>query len=288
VNLLLVGGGLLSLGHAAFFGIGAYTGAFLFTFFDVWSFEAYVLAGVAAAGGLAAIAGGLCVRSTRMHFAIFTLAFAESVRALFVSGAAFRPFGDVGKGFFLVGEGGLYIPRLHMLGHEVGPDAFVPVLYYVIVAAFAGSAALLRLVSRSSFGLALRGTRDSPTRAAFVGVDVRGVRWRAFVVSGAVTGLAGALAGQLDRQVTPEQLGWLLSARFVVAAVLGGSGVFTGPVLGAGVLTGLAEIARRLALGHDLALGLLLVAVARRLPEGVVGVPGRIRWRHGHADGPRL
>lgn len=271
VNLLLGDAGLLSLGHAAYFGMGAYAGAFLFTFFDVWSLELYLLAGVATATGLAVLAGGLCVRSTRIHFTILTLAFAESARALFVSGAAFRPFGDVGKGFFLIGEGGLYIPRLLLLRREVPAERFVPVLYYLVVAAFVGCIVLLRRITRSPLGLALRGARDNAVRAAFVGVDVRAVRWRAFVLSGAVTGLAGALAGLLDRQVTPEQLGWLLSARLVVAAVLGGPRVFAGPVLGAAVLTALQEVAHRAPLAHQLVLGTLLVAVAAWFPDGMAG-----------------
>jgi branched-chain amino acid transport system permease protein len=289
VNLLLGHAGLLSLGHAAYFGTGAYAGAFLFTFFDVWSLEIYLLVGVAASAGLAAVAGGLCVRSSRLHFAILTLALAESLRALFVSGAAFQPFGDVGKGFYLVGEGGLYIPRLHLLGREVGPERFVPVLYYVILAAFVACVALLDRTARSPFGLALRGARDSAVRAAFVRVDVRAIRWRAFVLSGAVTGLAGALAGLLDRQVTPEQLGWLLSARLVVAVVLGGPASLGGPVLGAAILTGLSEVAHRVSLAHNLVLGALLIGVALRCPGGLAEAVAtgrarleRLAGRRGH------
>jgi branched-chain amino acid transport system permease protein len=278
-NLLLGYGGLLSLGQAAYFGIGAYTGAFLVTFFDVGSFEAYLLAGVAVAAGLAALAGRVCVRSTGIHFTILTLAFAESVRALFVSGVAFRPFGDVGKGFFFVGEGGLYIPRLAMLGRSLPPAAFVPVLYHAVFGAFLACFVLLRRVTRSPFGLAIQGARDNATRAVFVGVDVRAVRWRAFVLAGAVTGLAGALAGQLDRQVTPEQLGWLLSARLVVAVVLGGPGVFAGPIVGAVAVTGLGELAHRLPLAHNLVLGALLVVTARRFPDGLAGAGSRaLAW----------
>ena len=101
--------------------------------------------------------------------------------------------------------------------------------------AFFLSLGALWRVSRSPFGMALRAIRDNDVRAAFVGIPVRAYRWRAFVLSGAITGLAGGLYGQLDRQVTPEQLGWLFSAKLVVATIIGGTQWFLGPVVGAAV-----------------------------------------------------
>ena len=222
VNLLLGYTGLLSLGHAAYFGIGAYAGGFLFTFRNVTSFEAYLLAGVLASAALAALVGTLCVRATRIFFTILTLACAQMVHALFVGGAAFRPFGEHGKGFFLIGEGGLYLPRFTIAGRELPPGQFEVAFYYVTLGAFLATALLLSRIVRSPYGMALRAIRDNETRAEFVGVRVRCCRWRAFVISGVFAGLAGALAGQVDRQVTPHQLDWLLSAELVVATVLGG------------------------------------------------------------------
>ncbi len=93
LNLLLGYTGLVSLGHAAYFGVGGYTGGFLYTFSPLSSLELYLGAGVLAATGLAALIGSLCVRSTRMHFAILTLAFAQVVHSLFISGIIFKPFG---------------------------------------------------------------------------------------------------------------------------------------------------------------------------------------------------
>lgn len=271
VNLLLGYTGLVSLGHAAFFGVGGYAGAFLFTFGNLTGFEAYVLAGVAAAAGLAAVLGTVCVRATRGYFGILTLAFAQMLHALVISGAAFRPFGEHGKGYFLIGGGGLYLPRLTMAGQELEPPAFSIALYYAAVALLALCAGVLWLVVHSPFGLALRGIRDSEVRAAFVAVPVRDHRWRAFVLSAAVTGAGGALASQVARQVTPPQLDWLLSAQLVVATVLGGSRHFLGPVAGAFALTGLQELALRFALYHRLILGVVLVAVVLVLPDGIAG-----------------
>ena len=108
---------------------------------------------------------------------------------------------------------------------------------------------------------------------------MRRFRWGAFVLSGYFTGLAGALAGQVDRQVTPHQLDWVLSAQLIVATVLGGSRHFLGPVLGALAVVGLDEIALRFALYHGLIFGVLLVVVVLAFPEGLMGAVARLQDR---------
>jgi branched-chain amino acid transport system permease protein len=272
LNLLLGYTGLLSLGHAAYFGIGAYAGAFLFTFADVMSLEVYLAAGVVAATVLATIVGVVCARATRMYFTILTLAFAQVLHSLVVSGAVFRPFGEVGKGFFLIGSGGLYIPRLSLLGAEFAPEAFEWVFYYAILAAFLLVALLMWRLVRSPFGIALRGIRDNEVRAAFIGIPVWRYRWAAFVLSAFVTGLAGGLSGQLDRQVTPQQLDWPFSAYLVVATVLGGKGYVWGPVLGAFATVFLREFTLRFTDYYSLLLGALLIVVVLAAPQGLAGV----------------
>ncbi|MGH7333541.1 MAG: branched-chain amino acid ABC transporter permease [Candidatus Rokuibacteriota bacterium] len=272
VNLLLGYTGLLSLGHAAYFGIGAYTGAFLFTFGDARSLEVYLASGILAAAALAAVTGAICVRTTRIHFSIMTLALAQVIHSLFVSGAVFRPFGGMGKGFFFIGHGGLYIPRFTMVGVELSSEAFATVFYYIILLAFLATAGLMWRVVNSPFGMALRAIRDNDTRAEFVGIPVRRYRWLAFVISGTVTGLAGGLFGQLFRQITPQQLNWVFSAQLVVAILLGGPTHFVGPVVGALAVVALTEIALRFALYHNLILGVLLVVVVTMRRRGL-GTP---------------
>lgn len=271
LNVVFGTAGLFSLGHAAFFGAGAYAGAFLYRFADVAAFEAYALVGVATATLLAAAIGALCVRATKIHFTILTLAFGQIFHSLFIDGAIFELFGPLGWALYLLGEGSMYIPRLAILGSEPAAADFVPVFYHVILAAFAASAFVLWRVSRSPFGKALRAIRDNETRAAYIGIPVRRYRWYAFVLSGTVVGVAGALYGQLDRQITPEQLDWLFSAELVLATVLGGSRDFLGPVLGAFVFVGLDEVAGRWAVGQKLIMGLLLIAVVFVFPRGLAG-----------------
>jgi branched-chain amino acid transport system permease protein len=276
LNLVLGTTGLLSLGHAAYFGLGAYAGAFLFNVADLQSLEAYLLLGVLTATAAAALAGIWCVRATRIHFTILTLVFAQLVHAAFVSGAVYRPLGDYGKGLFFVGDGGLYIRRFTILGTDPAPERFIPIFYYVILLAFFLSIGVLWRVNRSPFGMALRAIRDNDVRAAFVGIPVRLYRWRAFVISGAITGLAGALHGQLDRQVTPEQLHWLLSAKLVVATIIGGTRWFLGPVLGGAAFVGLQHVANRFALSHGLVLGVLVIVAVFACPGGIAEETARV------------
>jgi branched-chain amino acid transport system permease protein len=271
LNLLFGTTGLLSFGHAAFFGVGAYTGAFLYRFFGLESFELYLLAGIAASTLFAAVIGFLCVRATRIYFSILTLAFGQILYSLVIDGAIFRLFGPLGWALYLLAGGSLYIPIFTILGTQYAPGQFTSVFYYVIVAAFFGAAFLLWRISRSPFGIALRALRDNETRAVHIGIPVRRYRWYAFILSGAVMGLAGALHGQLNRQITPQQLDWLFSAELVLATILGGSRDFIGPVLGAFVFVGLDEISEHWPWGRSALMGSLLILVVFLFPRGLAG-----------------
>ena len=269
MNLLLGNTGLLSFGQATYFGIGAYTGGFIYTFTPVTSFEIYLASGMLASAAFAAVFGFLCVRTTRIHFTILTLAFAQMVHSLFISGIIFRPFGGVGKGLFLEGAGGLYLPRFTIFGREFAPEAFNTAFYYVTLLGFFACLFLLWRIVSSPFGKALRAIRDNDTRAECIGIRVRRYRWFAFVLSGIFTGLAGGLFGQLHRQVTPEQLHWVFSAKLVLATVLGGPQHFLGPVLGAFAFAAIQELSLRFTLYHSLVLGLILIAVVLVYPRGL-------------------
>jgi branched-chain amino acid transport system permease protein len=268
-NLVYGTAGMLSLGHATFFGVAAYTGAFLYRFSAVDSFELYLLSGVLSSTIFAAVIGFLCVRTTKIFFSILTLAFSMVVYSLVINGAVFRLFGGVGWGIYLLGGGSMYLPRLSILGREFAASEFIPAFYTVIVAAFIASAVVLWRISRSPFGKALMAIRDNETRAAFIGIPVRQYRWYAFIISGFFMGLAGALYGQLARQITPDQLHWLFSAQLVLATVLGGTQHFLGPVIGAFAFVGLDEIASRWAVGRYVAFGVSLIVVVLAFPQGI-------------------
>jgi len=271
LNLLLGNTGLVSFGHAAYFGMGAYTGGFIYAFSPISSLEVYLLSGVLSSTALSALLGFVCVRATKIHFTILTLAFAQMIHSLFISGIIFRPFGGVGKGLFLLGGGGLYIPRFTLGGAELAPHAFNTVFYYIIVIAFFACVVLMWRLVNSPFGKALRAIRDNETRAECIGIRVRRYRWHAFILSGIFTGLAGGLFGQLSRQVTPEQLHWLLSAELVLATVLGGTRHFWGPVVGAFAFVAIQDISLRFTLYRSLVSGVMLIAAVLALPGGLGG-----------------
>jgi branched-chain amino acid transport system permease protein len=271
LNLAYGATGMLSLGHATYFGVAAYAGAFLYRFSAVNSFELYMLSGIISSTVFAAVTGFVCVRTTKIFFAILTLAVSMIVYSLVIDGAVFRLFGEVGWSLYLFGGGALYIPRLTILGRQFAPADFIPAFYNVIVAAFLACGLALWRINRSPFGQALRAIRDNDVRAAFIGIPVWQYRWRAFTISGFFMGVAGSLYGQLARQITPDQLHWLYSAQLVLATVLGGSRHFLGPILGAFAFVGIDEIASQWAVGRYAAFGLLLIIVVFAFPRGVAG-----------------
>lgn len=271
MNLAFGMAGLLSFGHAAFFGLSAYAGAFLVLFTPVESFEVYFIVGLSFSMLLAAVIGFFCVHTTRIYFTILTLAFGQIVYSLFINGAAFDLFGSQGRAIYQVTEGSMYVPRLTLGGVRFGPHEFIPAFYNVIVAGFIASALFLWRIGRSPFGNALRAIRDNDTRAAFIGIPVRQYRWYAFLLAGFFVGVAGALYGQLARQITPEQLHWLFSAKLVLSVVIGGLRHFMGPIFGAAVFIGLEEAARTWPLYDDMILGVLLIIVVFAFPRGVAG-----------------
>jgi branched-chain amino acid transport system permease protein len=271
LNLLFGTTGLLSLGHATYFGAAAYTGAFLYRFYFVDSFESYLVCGILSSTIFAAVIGFFCVRVTRTFFAVLTLAFSMIVYSLVINGAVFRLFGGLGWALFLLGEGSMYLPRFPILSMEFAPYEFIQAFYHVIATAFVVSALVLWRISRSPFGKALRAIRDNEMRAAFIGIPVWRYRWYAFMIAGVFVGLAGSLYGQLARQITPEQLHWVFSAQLIVATVLGGSRHFLGPVVGAFLFVGLDEIASQWSVGRNLTFGLLLIIVVMAIPQGIAG-----------------
>lgn len=275
-NLLLGHAGLLSLGHTAYFGLGAYTGGMLFTFGQVTSFEVYAASGILCAVVVAFLVGTVAVRARGIFFTLQTLAFTQLLEASLVSGAAFRPFGTMGKGFFLIGHGGLYLPRFTLAGTEVSAERFIVTFYYVIAVAFVACALLIWRITRSPFGTALRATRDNELRARFIGLNVPALRLSAFVIAAGVMAGAGALSGQLVRQITPQQVGWFFSAEIAAATVVGGTRRLGGPIIGAFAMVALREAAVPFPLGYRFVLGTLLIAVVFLAPGGLATVAAHV------------
>jgi branched-chain amino acid transport system permease protein len=275
-NILLGYTGLLSFGHSAFFGIGAYTVAFLLRDLGIHSMELYILIGVPIAALASALFGYICVRHTRIFFGILTLALSQVLYSL-----ALKLFWVTG------GTDGLRVARptlLAILLNFTGPGAFQRFLtayYYYVLIIFAICVVMMWVILHSPFGKALQAIRDNETRAAFLGIRIRQFRWLAFLISGTFTGLAGILWAPLNGLATPDVLYWTFSGEIVFTALLGGFRNFSGPIVGGIVYTYLKTYAVATTEYWQALLGAVLVLLVIVLPTGIVGALSQIARRFG-------
>ncbi|HEX6722779.1 MAG TPA: branched-chain amino acid ABC transporter permease [Burkholderiaceae bacterium] len=272
LNLLLGVSGLVSFGHAAYFGIGAYTCAILMKTHGVPFALAFAAAGVAA-GAAALVFGFFCVRSTRIYFAMLTLAFAQIVWAV-----CFKWNSVTG------GEQGLnnvpypdfaWMDALPLLGGLRAADR-----YFLLVMVLVGVCAwLLKRISGSPFGRMLNAIRENAERAEFVGLDVRRYQVAAFALAGTFAGFAGALFGLFNRGVFPDFAYWSKSAEVLIMAILGGMGSFWGPAVGAAALTLLNHQITSITRYWPMVLGTVLIVLLFVFPGGIAGALGALRMR---------
>lgn len=253
-NLLLGYGGLISFGHAAYFAIGAYGCAVLLSKLS-WPVALAFAAAVALATLAAAIIGYFCVKLTEIYLAILTLAFGQLVWAVLFKWSAVTG-GDTG----LIG-----VPVPPWLGD---PTRF----YYFALVVVAACTGLLWLIVNSAFGRILVATRENPLRAEFVGVSVKRVRLVAFVISGGVSGVAGALYSMFNRSVFVESAWWTQSAEVLIMTVLGGVHSFVGPAVGAATLILLERQIRDVTEYWPTFLGAVLLVVLFAFPHGLAGL----------------
>jgi branched-chain amino acid transport system permease protein len=264
LNLLLGYTGLVSFGHAAYFGVGAYTTGILMKKLAVPFVIAFPAAGVVAAL-FALVFGFFCVRLTKIYFAMLTLAFAQIVWAI-----CFK-WNDVTGGE----QGMPEIPYPDLAWMETLPlvntlrtsDHF----YLVTVVLVATCLWLLRRVVGSPFGRILTTIRENPERAEFIGVNVRRYELVAFVIAGAFAGLAGGLFGIFNRGVFPDFAYWPKSSEVLIMTILGGMGHFYGPAVGALVLLVLNQQITSYTQYWPFILGSILIVLLFVFPGGIVG-----------------
>jgi branched-chain amino acid transport system permease protein len=275
LNLALGLGGMVSFGHAAFFGIGGYVAGILAhhafnatpaplglpgtnQMLPIWALAALV-------SGLAALViGALSLRTTGIFFIMITLAFAQMI---FYFAVSWPTYG---------GEDGLPIFTRNQFP---GLNTARPwELFLIAYGALMVGLALFALIARSRFGAALQAVRQNPDRVASVGIEPDRVRLVAFVISGVITGVAGALMADLTRFVSPAMMAWTLSGELIVICILGGVGRLYGPVWGAAILVGFETYFGGLTEHWRLWLGLVLLAVVLFARGGFVGlIAGRAR-----------
>ncbi len=263
-NLLLGYTGLLSFGHAAFFGIGAYTAAFLLKYAGVKSLEIYILASVATTAIMALAIGAVAVRYTRIFFSILMLAIAQVLWSLYLK-------------FYWVtgGSDGIKMPRPDILGFStahLGYDSFQLLYHYYSLAIFVILAYIMWRIVNSPFGYALRAVRDNEVRTSFVGLSVYRLRLYAFIISAIYTGIAGTLYAPLNRLVVPDLAYWLFSGKIVFMTLLGGYASFAGPIIGALIYIFLESLAIGLTIYWQLILGSLIIATMILMRGGIMGL----------------
>jgi branched-chain amino acid transport system permease protein len=227
LHFLLGPGGMVSFGHAAYFGLGAYAAALLLLRYELPMELALVAAPLAAAAG-AAFFGWFCVRLSGIYLAMLTLAFAQIAWSV-----VFQWDAVTGGSNGLIG---------------VWPAAWLGsrTAYYLLTLACCASAiAALWRIAASPFGYALRASRDSPLRAEAIGIDVRAQQWAAFTLAGLFAGLAGALFAFSKGSISPETLSVPRSVDGLVMVLLGGVQTLTGPVWGAALFTWLEDVVSR-------------------------------------------
>lgn len=219
LDLILGFGAMVSFGHAAYLGVGAYAAGILAAN-GVTGLEVQLPVALAAAGAFALVTGAISLRTRGVHFIMITLAFGQMAYFLMSSLSAYG--GD--DGMALAGRSTLF-----------GADPFGSSLrfFYVTLALLAGIWALLRAVTRSRFGRVLTGTRENETRMQAIGFSPFGYRLMAYAISGMIASVAGVLLANHAAFVSPSYMGWARSGEMIAMVVLGGMGTLTGPVLGA-------------------------------------------------------
>ena len=276
-NILGGYGGQFSFGHAAFFGLGAYTSTLLFLH---WGVSPWIgmLAGGLLAAGFGLFAGYLSFRYGLRgpYFSLVTLAFAEMLRVVAVNWKA------VGSSLGLVVPNRGSAPALFLFAEKLP-------YYYVILTMAVGALVITRAMERSRMGYALAAIRENEDAAEAAGVDALSTKLSAMALSSFLTALGGTFYAQYFSYIDPSlTFGPAISIGGLLPAIVGGAGTVTGPLLGSFVLTPISELTRaalRGRAGADIMLyGLVLILVISFLPNGLVGW---IRARRAPAGGRR-
>jgi branched-chain amino acid transport system permease protein len=278
LNLVLGYGGMLSFGHAAFVGTGAYTASILVAEGVASAWLGWPAA-IAVSGILAWIIGAVSLRTRGVYFIMITLAFAQMMFYLVNSMKAYG------------GDEGLTLPQRASIGLGLDTGNEV-VFYYVVLVLLLATVYALHRVAQSRFGRVMVAIRENAPRVEGLGLPVYRYQLACFVIAGAVGGLAGALLASHGKYVNPNVLHWLQSGTLMIMVILGGVGHLWGGVIGAAVLLGLehliadyplpwlAQLAPNYQQHANLGVGAVLLAIVLFAPQGIAGLAARITSRN--------
>jgi len=263
---LLVGyAGLVSLGHAAFFGVSAYVTAVFISKLGITDILVILPAALAAAAVAALVIGWFSIRTTGVYFIMITLAFAQMLYFFFHD----LPYWG--------GADGINVPRRSMPKLAFGDTVLLDlsdrtVFYYAALASLVAVYVLLTILLRSPFGRVVVGIRVNENRVRALGYNVARYKLVAFVIAGTLAGFAGFLEASRTAFVAPAHLSWHESGLVLVIVLLGGMGTLFGPILGAFVLVLLEDWVAGITDRWLLVMGLFVIAVVLFLPNGIAGL----------------
>ena len=263
LNLLVGYAGLVSLGHAAFFGVAGYLLALVTPQYEAADFLASLCIAIGGAALLALLIGALVLRTSGVYFIMATLAFAQML---------FFVFHDTG---FAGGSDGIYIyvrPIAQVAGWQVFDLENFIHLYFLVLAMFVLALGFIRLLIGSPFGHVIAGIRVNEHRMRALGFATFRYKLVAFVIAGAMAGVAGYLSALQFGVVNPDMLGWHLSGSALMMVILGGMGTLFGPLFGAAAMLLLELGFQSLTKHWQLLMGAVIVLVALFLPRGLVGL----------------
>jgi branched-chain amino acid transport system permease protein len=258
LNMLVGHGGLFQFHHAAFYGVGAYTAALIFTRTSL-PFWVGFFAGPLAAAATGLVIGLFCVRLSNLYFGMLQISLGSLIWAI-----TFRWYSLTN------GDDGIHgIPIPDLIASQKGS-------YYFILIVLGVCLLLLFMVHKSPFGSTLQAIRDNPERCAAVGINVRRHQLTAIVIATFFAGVAGVLFVVMERSVFPDLMFWVLSLEIFIMCLLGGWFTFAGPILGAAVIVALRTFVGAYTEYWTLVLGVILILLIFFLPEGVVSLASKI------------
>lgn len=257
LNLILGYGGMLSFGHAAFVGAGAYVVGILMAEGVESAWVSWPLA-VLVAGLLAAAVGAVSLRTRGVYFIMITLAFAQMIYYIAVGMKAYG------------GEEGLNLPARSAVGFGLNlkDDA---TFYYVVLAILVAALYGLHRLANARFGRVIEAIRENETRMEAIGFPTYRYKLACFAIGGAIAGLAGALLANQNSYVNPNLLYWTQSGVLMIMVILGGVGALYGGLLGAAVFLVLEEVISLYTIHWQLGVGLILLAIVLFAPQGIAG-----------------
>ncbi|MCH7930980.1 MAG: branched-chain amino acid ABC transporter permease [Proteobacteria bacterium] len=262
LNLILGFGGMISFGHAAFIGIGAYAVGIPAYYGEYNGFLQIPLA-VGVSALFALITGAICLRTRGVYFIMITLAFGQMAFFTFVS---IEEYG---------GDDGLVIDTRSEFAGLI--DIEQPLaLYYLILVCLVAALYLVKRIVASRFGRVIRGSKSNDDRMQAIGFNTFRYRLTCYVIAGALCGLAGALLGNFTGFISPDMMDWTRSGELIFMVVLGGAGSLFGPVLGTAVFLVLEELLSALTIYWQIIFGPVLILVVLFGRGGIDGLLSRL------------